>query len=361
MFQVRVQNFQSIADATVVVDGFTVVTGGNNGGKSALMRAIRGAFQNTRGTAFIRRGQTKSTVTVTFQDGMSVVWDKGRGKGDKPTYVINNGSPIHPGQGVPDELAALGVRPISAGGREIWPQFAPQFTGQVFLLDQPGSVLADAVADVDRVGQLNEALRLSESDRRSAASDLRSRQTEDQDLQTRILKFGGLDDACVQVHAIEHQHAQTLRIEQGIQQVTRIRDQIRSVTTVVNRLAGILDVQVPDIPFEDDLREIHALGDLRLRLGATTSGVTRLTEVESIPVDVDGSLVDRIDLALRRAEDLRHQWKGARSTVDTAEQDLQGAEGDLSSITQTLMDLLGGMGECPVCGTVTGHQHEALV
>ena len=132
MFKVRVKDFQSIADASITVDGFTVITGPNNSGKSALMRAIRGAFQNTRGSGFVRHKKAKTSVEVEFSDGNKLEWSKGTAKSAKPTYVINNGSPIHPGQAVPDEVRDLGIKPIMAGGRDIWPQFAPQFTGQIF-------------------------------------------------------------------------------------------------------------------------------------------------------------------------------------------------------------------------------------
>ena len=44
----RVQNFQSVEDATIVIDGLTVITGTNNSGKTAVMRAIRGCSPTPR-------------------------------------------------------------------------------------------------------------------------------------------------------------------------------------------------------------------------------------------------------------------------------------------------------------------------
>ena len=102
MIKVRIQNFQSIEDLTLEIDKLTVITGSNNTGKSAIVRAIRGVFQNTRGTSFIRHGKPKSTVTITFADGQTVVWEKGRGKADKPTYILNGGAPIYPGHACSD-------------------------------------------------------------------------------------------------------------------------------------------------------------------------------------------------------------------------------------------------------------------
>ena len=66
--KVTVENFQSIKRAEIDVDGFTVITGPNNSGKTALMRAIRGAFQNAPGSAFIRHGEKECRVEVDLGD-----------------------------------------------------------------------------------------------------------------------------------------------------------------------------------------------------------------------------------------------------------------------------------------------------
>ncbi len=42
MVKVRVKNFQSIREAEVEVKGLTVITGPNNSGKTAFMRAVKG-------------------------------------------------------------------------------------------------------------------------------------------------------------------------------------------------------------------------------------------------------------------------------------------------------------------------------
>ena len=132
--RIRVRNFQSIEDAEVEVSGLTVVTGQNNSGKTALMRAVRGVFENSGGDAFVRHGTDALAVHLDFGDA-DVTWTKGPKV--KPTYIVG-GKTINPGRSVPDEVTSLGVAPVQAGSGEAWPQIAPQFTGQVFLLDLPG-------------------------------------------------------------------------------------------------------------------------------------------------------------------------------------------------------------------------------
>ena len=167
--RIRARNFQSIEDAEIVVDRFTVVTGPNNSGKTALQRAVQGVFTNPSGDAFVRHGAERLIVDIDFGNDETVRWEKGPKV--KPTYTVK-GKVINPGRQVPTEVLALGIQPIQAGAIAVWPQVAPQFTGQMFLLDLPGSAIAEAVADVERVGQLTQALRLADSDKRSASSEL---------------------------------------------------------------------------------------------------------------------------------------------------------------------------------------------
>ena len=75
--QVRLKNFQSIEDASLRVEGLTVITGTNHSGKTAVMRAIRGLFTNAPAGPLVRHGAAHLTVALTFDDGTEVVWEKG--------------------------------------------------------------------------------------------------------------------------------------------------------------------------------------------------------------------------------------------------------------------------------------------
>ena len=62
----KVKNLQSIGDTEVEVDGFTVITGPNNSGKSALVRAVIGLTSNYSGNkhSWVRKGQKNLEVTL---------------------------------------------------------------------------------------------------------------------------------------------------------------------------------------------------------------------------------------------------------------------------------------------------------
>jgi len=359
--KVTVENFQSIKRAEVDVAGFTVITGTNNSGKTALMRAVRGAFQNTPGTAFVRHGEDNCRVEIDLGD-TTFSWEKGK---KKPTYEID-GKVLHPGKEVPQEVAASGVRPIKAGGREIWPQMAPQFTGQVFLVDQPGSVLAEAVADVERVGKLNRALKAAESDKRSASSEVKVRRKDLGNYQDELQGFDGLDEVQAKVEALEAAASKASKIEQAVTGLAKLSNRLAEARTVVGELAGADALEVPD---RDVIQEVVAVGrdckdleDLKLNLDEVRAEAQALAPLDEA-LEVAGVLdaVEEIDLApLSELEELKAALVEARSKLTGIETALGGALKDLEDEEAVVGEILGGLSECPTCGAAVGegHTHE---
>lgn len=359
MVRVKVKNFQSITDACIEIKGFTVITGINNSGKSALTRAIRGAFQNAKGSSFVRYGCPTTEVAVEFDDGHSFSWEKGRDT--KPTYIIDNGKPIHPGQGIPDEVRELGVASFEAGGKEVWPQFAPQFDGQVFLLNQPGSVLAEAVADVERVGQLNEALRSVESDRRAAAAEAKIRRADIQRHEQRLAKFKGLDDLAREVEEIEAHREKVETLGRAIAGLTVLRGQRDAAAATIAHLEGIGTVEIPqDEPFEQArkmLKEQEDLVRLRDRRMSAQARIAKLNGLEQVRFELDSSQAEKFLAALEMVGGLRSRRQAAESQIRRMETELAEAEKELAEATESIQELLGGYLECPLCGSALDHLH----
>lgn len=316
---IRVRDFQSIKDATIEVKGLTVVTGPNNSGKSALVRAVRGAVQNTRGHGFVRQGTSHCTVDLAFDD-VSLQWKKG--KKVKPTFIINGGKPLHPGAGVPSEVRDLGIRPIEAGGREVWPQIAPQMTGQVFLLDEPGTVLAEAVADVERAGQLNRALQLAESDKRSALSTLKVRKVDLTKFQKDVDRFEGLDEAVALVEGVEAATAQASKIKKAIEGLSALQERLEAARAIVTNLEGVVEVKVPPKALFDRTRKIlkvqGELGQLQVRLQRATGSVAAFSGVGDVEVpSAEGIEAARTTLKdLTSLEDLYRRHQSDREKVN---------------------------------------------
>ena len=393
--KIRVRDFQSIEDAEIEVSGLTVITGANNTGKSAMLRAVYGVFTNARGTKYVRHGKDQCAVTVTFGDGRTVTWEKGE---KVNRYTVDGKVLDKVGAGVPVEVEALGISPIAASGREVWPQFAHQFTGQVFLLDQPGSVLAESIADVTRVGVLNEALRNTQSDRRSLSSELKVRLGDVSRYEAQEASYAGLD----MVEALA-QEAEGLkeRTDQLSHEVRDLRDLQASVATyagVVTTLAPVRAVTLPDDGAEarTDLGELSALQDLAAKLTGAVQAFAALAPVAGIPVPdtSEGARALKVSEALTLVSGIREQMRplqgflmgaddlraattdplpevdGATAQVKQLEvyrqlhaevatrveavaafrREMASVTEDLDGVSHEVKDILGDAGSCPICG-----------
>jgi len=353
---IRAKNFQSIKDATIEVVRFTVCTGTNNSGKTALQRAVRGVFQNTGGTAFIREGETQCSVEVDFGKDGKIVWSKGTGKRDRPCYVINDGEPIYPGSAVPDEVAAFGVVPIQAGGQEVWPTIAPQFTGQIFLLDRPGSALAEAVADVERVGQLNRGLRSAESDRRQAAAALKVRVTDLVQHEAEAAGFEGLDEAVSFVAALEAARVGVVTIGRAVVGLADLRDRLRAARDDAAKLAPVADITVPEATEAKKLgEELAELQGLQRRLTSAKAEVAKYEGINEVLVEVDAGPAKRVLDAIDVLSGLQARLKAAQSRVVVRQQELEKAEAELVEAKAAADSELADLGQCPTCGTNVRH------
>jgi energy-coupling factor transporter ATP-binding protein EcfA2 len=307
--RIRVRNFQSIEDAEIEVSGFTVVTGQNNSGKTALMRAVRGVFENSGGDAFVRYGTDVLAVHLEFDDA-EVTWTKGPKV--KPTYVVG-GKTINPGRSVPAEVASLGIVPVQAGSGEAWPQIAPQFTGQVFLLDLPGSAIAEVVSDVDRVSKLTEALRYAESDKRSANTDLKLRRKDRDEAQAEVQRFDGLDAAAVVYDAAARSLSDAQDASTNLEDVRVVAERLRTSASRVAALAGVSSVSVPS---PDDARSVASdVMDVR----RIASAVRRYRDaVSALPKDVpvpSSQNAAAVAADVATATRLRSRLRAARDTV----------------------------------------------
>lgn len=358
-FRVRVRDFQSIEDATIEVDGLTVITGPNNSGKTALMRAVSGAFTNARGTKFVRHGKDSSKVELSFSDGRTLLWEKGE---KVNRYELDGKALNRVGHGAPPETATLGVLPVEAAGRELWPQFAHQFVGQVFLLDEPGSVLAEAVANVDKVGVLNESLRLSQSDRRSAAVELKVRVEDVTKYEVALLHFDGLDEAVAKVKKAEVLRVEVADKEKSLDQVREIQSRLSIVAGTVGALAPVRALPTVDSALVEKVKKIQTALDWSIQTSArfvqakvdhdraldAAQSVRDTTLPDAQPVqdafrrlEAAQALVNRLDALQGAVEGLRVSLSGAQSAHEAAVSDVQ--------------VLFDEAGSCPFCGV----EHEA--
>lgn len=400
MITVRVQNFQSIIDETIEIDGFTAITGQNNVGKTAFLRAIRGLFCNARGTSFVRANTDYCTVTITFEDGTTVSWQKGKGKN---RYRINDQDWLKKvGAGVPDEVVeVLNVNSISAGTAVLWPQFNTA-SENLFLLNKPGSVMAEAISDVERVGLLNRSLKLAESDHRKVRSTLRVRREDKKGLEDRLTDFEGLDEIGSRIGNIEKLEGQAVKAAKAHREITQLRNELVSLTNQVSFLSGVGGVSIPQddqISLVQETKKEHEyLMSLKVQIEQTQRQVQVMMEIlpafSYLPSEdlveksakAEKALLELVSLRenLKQAQDQVEQLSSRpqieilsadleekaskthkslevlyelRKELEQVQQDLEDTRKEKDSLEDELVSLegeigasLGGLDECPVCG-----------
>jgi energy-coupling factor transporter ATP-binding protein EcfA2 len=280
MFKVKVRGFQSLEDVEIEVDGFTTITGSNNCGKSALIRAITGVFQNTPGDAFVRHGCTESVVELSFSDA-EICWRREKKK--KASYSLNKQLPINPGRGVPDEVAALGVRAVRVADQEYWPNISKQMRGQIFLLDQPGHALAEAISNPKVIAALNNALRLCESERREVASSLRAKYGDRTLFANEVASYASLTGTETLFAEAKTRRAFCEKVQSKIAEVSALQQELQRAKSVLDSLQGIGSIWVGPISQSlGDLPFAALLAGLAARWAASSRVMSDLRDIVGV-------------------------------------------------------------------------------
>lgn len=390
-FRVRVRNFQSIKDATIRVSGLTVITGPNNSGKTAALRAVRGAFTNAPAGPLVRKGEAHLTVDLSFDDGHTLTWEKGNekpeGKGKAINRYVLDGKALEGvGRGVPPEVEALGVREISAGSDGLWPQIARQFDGTLFLVDRPGSVVAEALSDVERVGKLSDALRASESDRRTIASEIKVRRADMTRLQERAQKFDGLDTVLEGINTVDLNALRNMARE--IASLKDLAERLRKSREDLAPIAGFTAKSVPDssaCSAKTAADESHAAAALAARLknarsnshkynlhvttplfSFSLSGLEDLRRrallkktLEKDAQDLDlpplpsAERIANYPAGVAKIRDWSMRYASGLTDVNLLTDSLSASREQHANAVQEAHDALHAMGECPTCGHAT--------
>lgn len=385
-FTVRVRNFQSIKDATLHVAGLTVITGPNNSGKTSVLRAIRGAFVNAPVGPLVRQGEGCLTVDLSFEDGQTVTWEKGHEKPDGKGKAVNrytvNGKVLDGvGRGAPPEVETLGVREISGG---LWPQIAKQFDGTLFLVDKPGSVVAEALSDVERVGKLSDALRASESDRRQLAAEIKIRRADESILQDRLRQFDGFDPVLKDMDSLS---LNALRAQADLLACLKgLATKLRIARENLARYDRSSDVSIPTDTLSGQFEALTDAQALRDRLESTRKesqgynlhvkapffafdvsglvGLQRLVRLrdaalknaawpKSFPPVPDFDKLDRYGRGIAKVRDWQGRREGLNQEIRVIDVTLAQTRVLYESAMHEAHSALHEIGHCPTCGTGT--------
>jgi DNA repair ATPase RecN len=313
MLSVKIKNFQSIGNISFDVDGFTVIVGKNNLGKSAIIRAIDAALTNRTGSEFIRWGKTKSDV-ILKKDDLEIDWSKG----DTAVYKVNGKSFSKLNRAVPQPIQDAGIRKIEIGDQKLNPLIAHQFE-ELFLLDKPGSVITDVLSVIYNLNILSDADDLCAKDVRAKKSLLKTRESDLSSLGERIDKYKDLESIKESFKDVLSLREKTQKLSEEIEGLNRYLIELEKINHRLTSLKEVVSIKIPTLTgAEEKISECLWINQTALRFKECLIQVRSLESASKtiIPDYTEtGALIDQLKEIVRYSA----EWEKVTTTISQLE------------------------------------------
>ena len=346
MMKLRIKNFQALEDVDLEIDGFTVIVGRTNLGKSSIIRAIQGALNNKPGDSFVREGKTHCEVDIQCPE-MTLNWKKGGGFND---YEIDGELLQSVGHGPPPHIATKGFRELELSREDVNVQIADQFH-PVFLLDPAqtsGSSAAEVISDVGRLGEVQSALVKAGKDRRQKRSTEKVREQDLKQVNEELAFFDGLDDDLTLVEKAGDVRESCGQLSRQIDFFEKLSKKAETRKAQISYFDGINDIEIPSGPSDSGLHRIRFLENFSQRSGEAHRKYRRYSGISNIEIP-DSSSVEALLDRCNKVSNWMSKVEGLNQTIEDCEQEIQRLDTDLSEARDHVHDVLVENGTCPVC------------
>jgi ATPase involved in DNA repair len=315
MTEISVKNFQSIANINLVVDGFTVIVGRNNIGKSSIIRAVDAALTNRTGDDFIRDGEKSTEITIK-REGLDLEWKKGT----KTSYKINGESFTALNRDIPPPLVEAGFGRMELGDKKVSPLVAHQFE-PLFLVNKGGSVITEVLANIYDLDAISNADDMCQKDLKAQKSILKTRDGDLVNLQSQLERYKDFQTLKEEVKALVEQDKACQALQDQIALLVAYEVDLEVLTRSLEALKEIKGVKIPDITeceklvednvwLEEKIQELRALG----------TDIKKLRGIEGVEIpsgaDLDAMAEDVAQLEVW-TEQLDNSQETVRSYKDT--------------------------------------------
>jgi len=358
--KVTLKDFQIHKNLELEFGKFTTLTGGSNGGKSAVLRAISGLTKNSSPANYVRRGQQSLSVTIEFDDGQKIEWQKGE-KVNK--YIITDAAGAtrvldKVGAGVPEEVSdILRLGPVAVKGSDKeYINFHNQLEAPFLISSTPGNV-AKLFGELTSASQLYTAV--GEGNRQARHTNgLKATRKED------------LDGAIVALDAYtdldEHQRSLT-KAGKLYEEAVSIATDLEACQTTIARIQSINEaiskledgIELVSVPAGFNLEELRSLADTSLAFELVIDALNKKEEaiVQSQRLITDLSQVPDIDLtALEELETRISIVSGFVTKLDDLDEKIKlatghyiGAEERGDRLDEQLDEKFSELSTCPEC------------
>jgi chromosome segregation ATPase len=285
MTEISIKNFQSIKNVDLVVDGFTVIVGRNNIGKSAIIRAVDAALTNRAGDDFIRDGE-KSTEIVIKREGLDLEWKKGA----KTSYKINGEPFTALNRDIPKPLAEAGFGRMELGDKKVSPLVAHQFD-PLFLINKGGSVITEVLAGIYDLDSLSNADDMCQKDLKAQKSMLKTRDGDLMDLQGKLERFKNFGLLKEEVKVLAEKDKACRIFQEEIGTLSEYEAELEALTRSINKLKSIKGVSLPDMSECEKLVEENVWLEEKFQelfvLGTSIKKLKGIEKVEIPSIDLE--------------------------------------------------------------------------
>ena len=247
MLKANIRNFQSIPNVALDIDGFSVIVGKNNKGKSAIIRAIDAALKNKSGSDFIQWGKTQAEVDL-VKDDLDIKWVKG----DSASYTINKKSYTKLNKAVPQPILDAGFRQLEVADEKLNPLVAHQFE-EIFLINKPGPFVTEAISTLYDFNVLNDADILCQKKLRATKSIQKTRESDLEKIRGNLDRFEGLDNLKKRWEIVKNDSNKVEKLKQEIIDLESYMSLIKGQTELVLSLKEIKKIKIPAI---EKIREL---------------------------------------------------------------------------------------------------------
>ena len=318
-------NFMAHASTTMeLAPGLNVLCGPNNTGKSAVVEALRCLSQNPAPRHVIRHGAKEARVEVLLDGGWRVAWIRRKAYAlyeilapgaDEPQVFAKMGR----GK-VPEDVAELlKMAPVSFEKGESVDVHLGDQRHPIFLLDQPGSLLADFLASSTESAHLMAMQDLLREKTRRAKISQGNLEKVTTRLRAGLDRLAPLPDLS---HALEllrdagrdleARSAAVPRLEARLSVLERATAQAAGLT---RRVAGLSALAAPPplAPSATVCASLEAVEDAGQRIKRVKASLARLSELCAPPaLSPSGQLAG----ALAHLEGLNGRMRSVRASLD---------------------------------------------
>jgi len=385
-------NFMAHAGTTLeLAPGLNVLCGPNNTGKSAVVEALRCLASNPARRHAIRHGADEARVEAELDGGWRVAWVR------RKNYALYEVTPPGGGEpqvyaklgksGVPPEVAELlKLSPVAFEKGESVDVHLGDQRHPIFLLDQPGSLLADFLASSTESAHLMAMQDLLREKVRRARTDQRGLEEATIRAEAGLDRLASLPELSLTLESlriegrgIKDKAEAAPALEGLLGRVATLSAQAGSLGIRVEVLAGL---EVPPAPAPSALlsERLAAMDILRARTASARATSSRLAPLAA-PPEISSAGPLRLALQdVRRLSALKDKAAARRRALSALAEPpaaadptplsglldsmlalseriakgrdwLAGRDKALEELGGTIAGRLAEVGECPLCGS----------